>query len=161
MPRRFVLDSMLGKLAKWLRILGFDARCERIASQVELDNLTRDDIIVVTRCRRWLGRSRVVLLESNDPALQLNELITILGVTRKELLPLSRCIRCNEPLRGIPKREAFGVVPDYVYETQADFHQCPGCNRIYWPGSHSRRMSDRLALLQTNRTVGADQRKTR
>lgn len=147
MPRRFVLDSMLGKLAKWLRILGFDARCERIASQVELDNLTRDDLIVVTRSRRWLGRGHVLLLESNDPAIQLQELVTALGITRKELQPLSRCIRCNEPLHGILRREALGAVPDYVYETQTDFHQCPGCSRIYWPGSHCRRMSDRLALL--------------
>ena len=145
MARRFAVDSMLGKLAKWLRILGFDARCERITSQVELDHLRRDGFTVVTRSRRWSTQGQVLLLEANDPSEQLHELITALGITREDLQPLTRCIRCNEPLRIIPRREALGAVPDYVYETQAEFHQCPGCNRIYWPGSHSKRMSDRLA----------------
>ncbi len=147
MPRRFLLDSMLGKLAKWLRILGFDARCERIASKAELDNLTRDGLIVVTRSRRWIGQGRVLLLKSNDPSLQLQELVATLGITRKELQLLSRCIRCNEPLHRIPRQEVLGAVPDYVYETQSDFHQCPRCSRIYWPGSHCKRMSDRLVFL--------------
>lgn len=147
MARRFAVDSMLGKLAKWLRILGFDTRCERIASRAELDEFKSDGCIVVTRNRRWSIGGQVVLIEANEPAEQLRELVAAVGIAGEELQPLSRCIRCNDPLRIIARREAVGAVPDHVYETQAEFYQCPGCGRTYWPGSHSKHMSERLAWL--------------
>ncbi|MEK6531550.1 MAG: Mut7-C RNAse domain-containing protein, partial [Deltaproteobacteria bacterium] len=60
---------------------------------------------------------------------------------------LSRCIRCNEALIKIPKEDASGLVPVYVYETQEGFSKCPSCRRVYWTGTHRREMLKELKKL--------------
>jgi hypothetical protein len=146
MERRFVVDSMLGKLAKWLRILGFDARFERIALQEQIDGWKREGFLILTRNRRWKDQSQVLHLAADDPMKQLEELIAGGVVSRDEIKPLARCIVCNMPLEVVPREEALGEVPDYVYETHSRFHRCAGCRRIYWRGSHPRRIVNRLKL---------------
>lgn len=144
MARRFIVDSMLGKLAKWLRILGFDARCNRIFSNVQIAEWGREGFIVVTRNRRWGSQWPLVQLTPNDPMEQLRELVRFCGIGREEAAPLERCIQCNGELRQIPKEEARGAVPDFIYQTHPLFHQCPGCGKIYWLGSHPGRIKERI-----------------
>jgi uncharacterized protein with PIN domain len=142
--KRFVIDSMLGKLAKWLRILGFDARYERLGDQQQIDRYRTQGFFLLTRNRRWSGQTCVFCLTANDPLEQLREVVSLVSITPQETHLLERCVRCNDQLREIAHEEVFGHVPDYVFETHSSFHRCPNCLKIYWPGSHPKRMLQRL-----------------
>jgi len=142
--KRFAVDIMLGKVAKWLRILGFDARCLRVDSSAQVARFREEGRIIVTRRRQWCGSTGVFCLTSNDPSEQLKELIAAVPIRLEELRPLRRCILCNLDLEILPRDRVFGRVPDFVFETNECFHHCPGCGRIYWPGSHLVRMVERM-----------------
>lgn len=145
--RRFVVDNMLGKMAKWLRVLGFDVIYERLSRQEQLDKYKKEGRVLITRNQRWRRDPSVICLIANDPMEQLRDVISMLGVTPGEVRLLHRCILCNEPLRLLTREEAFASAPDYVFATNAAFHACPRCHRTYWPGSHSKRMMQRLQEL--------------
>jgi len=142
--KHFVIDSMLGKLAKWLRILGFDARYEHLKGQEQIDAYRTQGFFLITRNRKWFGQSRVFCLTANDPTEQLREVILQVSIRPQDIRLLQRCTRCNHQLREIAREDAFGHIPDYVFETHTSFHQCPACQRIYWPGSHPKRVVQRL-----------------
>jgi uncharacterized protein len=153
--KRFVVDSMLGKLAKWLRVMGFDTRYERLRSQDQIDTHIRDGTLPITRNQRWCGRRGVLCLRANDPMAQLIEAVASIPVKVEEVRPLRRCIRCNQLLEGLSRDRAIEYVPEYVFETNTVFHQCPNCLRVYWPGTHSKHMMERLQRgmvwsIQTN-----------
>jgi hypothetical protein len=138
--KRFAADHMLGKLAKWLRVLGFDVLYERLLDGEEVERLARQGYIIITRTRKFCSLPQVLCPGSNDPVEQFREAVASAFISPDEIRPLHRCIRCNQLLESLTKDEVFGLVPDFVFETQASFHRCAGCGRVYWPGSHSRRM---------------------
>jgi uncharacterized protein len=142
--KHFVVDSMLGKLAKWLRILGFDTRCEHIIGREQIESYRNQGFLLITRNRKWSGQARVFCLTANDPLEQLREVVFLAPLTAKEIRLLQRCVRCNEELRETTREDAIGQVPDYVFAMHSSFHRCPNCRRIYWPGSHPERMMQRL-----------------
>lgn len=142
--KRFVVDSMLGKVAKWLRILGFDTRYERLDTQDQLDVYRREGWFLITRNRQWCGQPRVLCPDVNNPMDQLKLIIAQVPIRQTEVRPLHRCILCNRLLDPLPREAAFDRVPDYVFETTTTFFQCTGCNRVYWAGSHPKRMMERL-----------------
>ena len=139
----FVADQTGGKLAKWLRILGVDVRYEP-----ELPR--RSPVADTLKKHIWLTRSRyhyqnepgakILRLTSDDAIQQLGEVVSALNLNLEMVRPCSRCIRCNRPTTAVDKTFVFGKVPDYVWETQTVFHQCDRCRRIYWPGSHYKRI---------------------
>ena len=143
---RFAVDIMLGKLAKWLRVLGFDASFEPLSDLHKIEALLRDKIVPVTRREKWRGLEGVMFIRKDHHFAQLRELISALGVSRGALRPFSRCAVCNTALVEIPRELAFGSVPDFIFETASDFRKCPGCGRVYWPGSHKDRM---LVMLES------------
>ncbi len=136
---RFIAESTLGKLAKWLRILGFDTLYEtnvRSKGRVDTKGGSR---IFLTRRKRVLDREdlqNLIFITSNNPFDQLAEVIKLLGIVSEDTRPFSRCIRCNTTIREIGKNLVQGKVPDYVWETHETFHTCDQCRRIYWAGSH-------------------------
>ena len=150
--RRFIADAMLGKLAKWLRILGFDVAYERIIEdqalirRAKLENreiLTRDRRLVQ---RRWGSSIHFIYIEDDHLPDQLLQVFRELGsIARKPIL--SRCIRCNEPLSILLWKKAAGRVPSYVYRTHKRFFECPRCRRLYWAGSHRRRILKQVQTL--------------
>lgn len=142
--KRFVVDSMLGKVAKWLRVLGFDARYERLTRQKQLDEYRKEGFWLVTRNRRWYGQPKTLWIEANDPKEQFRELVSQVPISPQEIRFLHRCILCNHLLYEIPREQVYGSVPDYVFENNTSFYQCPNCRRIYWSGSHPKRMRSRL-----------------
>jgi uncharacterized protein len=142
--KHFVVDSMLGKLATWLRILGFDTRYERLLGREQIERYRDQGFLLITRNRKWSTQTRVFCLTANEPIEQLQELISMVPVTREELRLLRRCVRCNEELLETAREDALGRVPDYVLATYSSFYRCPSCLRIYWPGSHPDRMMQRL-----------------
>ena len=144
LEKRFVVDTMLGKVAKWLRVLGFDARCERLLRREQIESHRNNGYLLITRNQRWCAQAGVLCLAANDPMEQLQEVVSRVSITPQDLTPLQRCIVCNRPLEPITREQAFGSVPDYVFETNTLFHQCGSCMKVYWPGSHPKRMLERL-----------------
>lgn len=145
--RRFAVDIMLGKLAKWLRVLGFDARSLFLAGRAAIESLLLEGFIPVTRRERFRDMEGVIFIRSDHHLEQLLEIISLVSLGGEEVRLFSRCILCNVGLARIPGEAVFGAVPDYVFETVSDFRRCPECGRVYWPGSHRRRMIEQLESL--------------
>jgi uncharacterized protein with PIN domain len=143
LTKRFVVDSMLGKVAKWLRILGYDTRYEPLDESKMLE-YTQAGWLVLTRRQSWCGRESVICLHHNAPMDQVRELHAQISLRAEEGRYLGRCIRCNEPLEPVDRQDVFGLVPEYTFETVAAFHRCSRCRRVYWEGSHTERMAERL-----------------
>ncbi len=148
-PLRFLADSTLGKLCKHLRMAGFDCRYDgRLPDGVRLRALSRlEKRLVLTRAQRvaaLLREESVVFVHDNDPDAQMRQVIHQLAIRRDALRPLTRCLRCNEELTAIHQNELTGRVPEYVLQHAVQFRICPCCGRVYWPGSHARRMTDVL-----------------
>jgi uncharacterized protein with PIN domain len=138
-PPRFVADVMLGKLAKWLRIAGFDVLYSNRFNDDELLELaSRDGRILLSRDTRLLVRRSVrlfIFLESEKVQDQIRHVFRSIGIS---VLPglLTRCIRCNTVLLEIPTEEVRNLVPPYVFRTQVAFKFCRQCSKIYWAGTH-------------------------
>lgn len=149
MTARFSVEKTLGKLAKWLRILGFDA-CSDPCGSMGSKATAVSDRILLTRTRR---RSRelqgrpFVFIHSNDPFDQLKEVICGLGLSLRDIRPFSRCLLCNEPTEPVSKDEVRHLVPDFIWESHERFCRCGRCQKIYWSGSHTERGMARIASL--------------
>jgi hypothetical protein len=146
----FAVERTLGKLAKWLRILGFDTLYEGDLSADETASYHDPQRISLTRTERVRRRptpQRRIFIEPDDPDRQLQQVIRAVGIRREDLQPFSRCILCNTPLAEVEKSDVKNRVPDYVWETQASFRRCPSCRRIYWAGSHIDRGLKRIQAL--------------
>lgn len=150
---RFIADVMLGRLARWLRFLGYDTRYGveadgdllRIARAERRVLLTRDTALW-RRCRRTPRLSSALFIRSDRVAEQLAQVVQDLGIPVPALGP-RRCLACNGVLAPIPSEEAMPHVPAFIGAQHATFVRCDGCGRIYWPGSHLRRMEETVARL--------------
>ncbi|WP_051184342.1 Mut7-C RNAse domain-containing protein [Desulfatiglans anilini] len=143
---RFVADCMLGSLAKWLRVLGFDTIYQRSYGPGFPADFPMDDRILLSRQQaRVASHPGAVLIRAERTGPQLMELRESLGIDPPSSQWLSRCIRCNAPLEPAPDNLSE-TVPDYV---QAIHHGairfCPVCRRCFWPGTHRERMLAQLA----------------
>jgi uncharacterized protein with PIN domain len=147
---RFTAEMTLGKLAKWLRILGFDTICAVNVTGEKLIDKARDRILLTRtkRIRNMKIEKECIFITSNHPFEQLREVILMKGIAKEDIRPFSRCIRCNTSIRRVEKNAAVrGKVPDYIWETQDTFHTCSHCRRIYWSGSHIQRSRDIINRL--------------
>ena len=138
----FAADKTLGRLTKWLRLLGFDARYEpELADKKCIETLEKDRVLL-TRTRRvqnQLASHRLIFVESDHLPQQLNQVFRELSLKASQTRPFSRCLQCNAPIVIVEKASVLGRVPDYIFEIHDRFQKCPECERIYWPGSHTRR----------------------
>ena len=136
---KFVLTRELGRLVKWLRILGCDAEYFAGGKYSSLIiQALRDNRIILSRNQK-LPRSRgikTVLIENEKIKLQLKEVMEKLGIKPDAEKMFTRCILCNAELTGLDKAGAEGKVPEYVFKAQDKFVSCPKCGRIYWEGTH-------------------------
>lgn len=141
--KRFLADTMLGRLARWLRILGFDCAWEHEGRDAELvRRALSEQRILLSRDRSLPQEWRVSdihLLESEELREQLREVIA-----RYQLGPairlFSRCNQCNQPLRAASLEEVEARVPPRVAGAHRVFLECPECRRIYWQASHAERI---------------------
>lgn len=144
----FVADAMLGKLAKILRMLGYDVAYRSDASDdaVKLQAL-REGRAILTRDREIAATGlpiRVVLVEGDRVADQLRYVVGALGISVDESRLFTRCLLCNEPVVDMPPADVRGLVPPYVRRTQTRFARCPACGRIYWAATHVERAREWL-----------------
>jgi hypothetical protein len=140
---RFVLDTHLGKLAAYLRLMGFDALYRNDFSDEELaDTAQSEHRIVLTKDRGLLKRSQVThgyCVRATDPQQQLVEVFRrfdLHGAAR----PFTRCLRCNGLLHPVPKESVADLIPPGTAERYEAYAQCEACGQVYWPGSHHRRL---------------------
>lgn len=147
-PRaRFFVDRMLGKVAKWLRILGYDAVYGSIETASQIETLCGEGRIIVTGNTRWRHLPGVFLCESTRFEDQCRKLAAAGLIRREQFNPFSRCLQCNQLLEDVPREEVFGLVPEYVYATALSFSRCPTCGGVYWPGSHLDKMTERFRRI--------------
>jgi hypothetical protein len=136
---KFLVTRELGRLATWLRILGYDTL---YFDKNNLGSLIiqalRDDRIILTRNHR-LPQARgvkIVLIQNENIKAQVKEVLEVLKIKPDPEMLFSRCILCNEKLVDIEKEKIKNKVPEYVFNTIDNFVNCPSCNRIYWQGTH-------------------------
>lgn len=140
---RFVLDVHLGRLARYLRMLGFDAlyrnrRSDECLAEISL----RERRILLTRDVGLLKRGAVThgyYLRATEPRQQLPEVVNRFDLARLAR-PFSRCLRCNTPLAQAGKDEVCHRLPEQVALLHDEFQRCPDCGGVYWKGGHYRRM---------------------
>lgn len=146
---KFLADDMLGRLAKWLRVLGYDTLYHQHLDDNELVRLARaEGRLILTRDTRLAHRRgvRCLLIESELVDEQLSQVLDDLGLALDDLF--SRCTVCNAPLEEMEKQAAKERVPPYVFRTQERFKLCSQCGRIYWRGTHWDRMKERIEGLK-------------
>jgi uncharacterized protein with PIN domain len=151
---KFIVDNNVGKLAKWLRIMGYDAlllsgeddgRMVKVALAQNRVILTKDTQIM----RRRLvtsGRLKAILIEDDDVEAQLHQVVEALNLDY-HFRPFSICLECNQCLIEKDKDAVRELVPPYVFKTQRLYMECPSCHRLYWRGTHWQAMSRELEKL--------------
>ena len=136
---RFFVTSELGRLARWLRLLGYDTVLYGSSNIPALIiSAIRQSRIILTRDTKvpaYRG-ARVVRISTDFLKSQLSQIKKELALIPDEKQMFTRCILCNELLVDIKKEAVRKAVPEYVFKTQKDFVKCSVCNRIYWPGTH-------------------------
>ncbi len=139
MALKFLLTKELGRLAKWLRILGYDTQYFNQDNTGSLIiQALRDERIILTRNQR-LPKSKgikILLLQKEKIKEQIEEVLKILHLKPNSDMMFTRCTLCNKELVEIEKEKIKDNVPEYVFNTQEDFITCPQCKRIYWKGTH-------------------------
>jgi uncharacterized protein with PIN domain len=148
----FIADKTLGKLAKWLRILGYDTVYWRsnditglLSRAVEEGRslITKD-----TKLYQGKGTIKALLIREDNPFLQIQEVVRHFRLPVKKEMLFSRCLTCNTPLEDVVAEEVKEEVPDYIYHTHQAFSRCPSCRKVYWAGSHYGHMAKVVERLQ-------------
>lgn len=134
---------MLGRLARWLRVLGYDTWYDiTVADPVLVELAAREDRVLLTRDRHLLNElkpARAHEVRQDDPLQQLHALVLALQLTPPREL-FTRCLLDNTPLEEMPAGEAQPLLPEGVRGIPGPVRRCPACGRLYWDGSHVRRM---------------------
>ncbi len=154
-PPRLLADVMLGRLAGWLRALGYDTLYFRDLDDAALARRAlAEDRILLTRDRELARRRglRVLLIHDDRVENQLRQVVRDLALSAQN--EFSRCIECNIPLADLDRAQARDLVPPYVYATQPRFRQCPQCGKVYWRGTHWAHMRATLESAENGEKNG-------
>lgn len=150
---RFLADCNVGRLARWLRVLGYDAVYEPLLPDAQIvARALAEGRVLLTRDADMMQRKviaggavRALLLRNDRVQDQVRQVLAELAL--EPVQPLSRCLDCNAELEPRAKAAVAGRLPPYVYATQERFSECPQCARVFWPGTHWERMRERIAAL--------------
>jgi uncharacterized protein with PIN domain len=149
---KFIADRTLGKLAKELRMLGYDTIFFRSDDIHQLFHLAREEgRTLLTRNTKLFPKrpeDQVIRITEDKPSLQIKELVQKGHISVEDGNLFSRCLLCNVILDDIPREEAEGKTPDFIFHQQKEFYRCPQCGRIYWPGTHHKNMENKLRKLR-------------
>ena len=148
---KFLADPTLGKLTKWLRILGFDTIYYRgDIDRNFLRKAQREGRIVLTRKKDMASRSfsgRMVIISEDHIQNQIKEVKRKLSLKPDQGKLFSICLKCNKKLEEVSREEVREYVPNYVFENYNDFRMCPQCRSIFWPGTHRDNMIDNVRKM--------------
>jgi len=147
---KFIADVMLGRLAKWLRILGYDTIYD---SNYKDDDLFfrahQEKRILLTRDSELAQRMNPkYCLFISEPSVrdQVKQVVEHYCLNTKDYV-FTRCTLCNHLVKPISKKLVEGRVPDFVYNSIDEFYYCESCDKIYWAGSHIQQVRDLLSKL--------------
>jgi uncharacterized protein with PIN domain len=146
---KFAADRMLGRLAKWLRILGQDVIYGPHLTGYGLIRAARaENRMILTRDRRLKKKQppEFLFIESDHYREQIRQVVDACGLTIGEST-FTRCLECNSVLQPRPKEMVEKIVPPYVFSTQEKFSWCAQCRRVYWPATHHQKMLEELKKL--------------
>ena len=150
---KILCDQMLGTLAKWLRILGFDTFYVNVEmSDEDLLNIAKgENRTIFTRDKELIIRGKkknqnFMAIETTDLDLQLNQVLKHVNIDEKSIL--SRCTLCNTVLDTVEKNKAQGKIPSKVFENNEKFWFCSKCNKFYWMGSHYNEMINKIDKIK-------------
>lgn len=152
--RAFVADAMLGKLARWLRLLGEKVYYEKGSDDSVLKKALRENAILLTRDEALASKAKdyvkVKLFKTNDLSLQLKELQKEFGL-KPGRLSFAVCPKCGGEIKKIPKKSVLEKVFPRVYAQQKLFWSCVDCGQIYWRGSHWKKIGERFKAVKNKR----------
>jgi len=139
---------MLGKLCKLLRICGIDAAYSNQGMAILLE-ARKQNRIVLTRNTRLQKKKEVFFIKTSDPVEQLEHIISEFKL-KNRIEPFSRCIECNSKLKAVDKTLIRNNIPYFTYKHFDEFALCPNCRRVFWKGSHYKRMLKDIRHLMPN-----------
>ena len=146
---KFICDDHCGRLARWLRFIGYDCAYERdIDDNTLLKRATGEDRIILTRDSKIPERAMartVIVVDSPVPLVQLRQVIGDLNLTLGPDRIGTRCSVCNGMADTVALEDIAERVPPYVRQTQTSFRECATCRRIYWHGTHVKNMIAKLS----------------
>jgi len=138
---------MLGKLARWLRVLGFDVSYFRRIEDGELLTIARKEgRTLLTRDRELVRRAKAVpalLIDGEKWEEQVVQVLKAFDLGGR-VAPFSRCLDCNRPLKRLSREEAGNLIPPFIRDQCGRFALCPGCGRVFWEGTHAGDMAGRI-----------------
>jgi hypothetical protein len=141
---------MLGKLAKWLKILGFDTVFfSKIEDDALLEIATNEDRILLTRDTGLIEKSekdKSLFVESENWRTQVEQVLDYFNLW-EDVSPNSRCIECNVPIKDLPREKAKNLVTPFVFENANTFALCPDCGRVFWRGTHLKDMETKINVF--------------
>ncbi len=147
---KFIITRELGKLCRWLRMLGFDSFFHSGSQQAEVIILSlQEKRTVVTRSQSLsFSLKTVITIKSDNVVNQLKELFAKKRLKINPEKMFSRCTLCNNVLVAVDKKELEGKVPEKVYQRKIKFTKCSNCGKIYWPGSHRKKIEEVVSLIK-------------
>jgi hypothetical protein len=148
---------MLGRLAKWLRALGFDVVYDPFAGDDQVVAWAREgEAVLLTRDTRLANAPgvRVIFIKHDQVGDQVRQVVEEAPLDLSQARPLTRCTVCNGELRAATRDEVWQQVPSFVYLTQERYARCEGCGRVYWEGTHVSRIAARIAELMGQASGG-------
>lgn len=146
MGKKFLADAMLGRLAKWLRIMGYDTHYQSSYKPAHIQSRLNEGRLLLTRNSRRICRHEgAVLVRADHIREQLKQLQEEGLIPADRAMWFTRCLICNEPLIKAPSEAVRENVPEYVFlNNPSGIGFCPSCNRFFWPGSHRQNMTAQL-----------------
>jgi uncharacterized protein len=149
--KKYLTDATLARLAKWLRLLGYDTVVfTRVAGREMLRLAEAQQRVVLTKRQDMLERQfsgMLYLVSAKDTGSQLQEIMTKFSLEIEKKRMFQICLKCNEELLSMEKEEVRDLVPAYVIANYSEFTRCPHCQSIYWPGTHQRNFLQLLEKL--------------
>jgi len=139
MKRKFIVDFMLGRLCRWLKLLGEDAVYYRNSDKGGLIYRSLKERRIILTRDTGISRKKglpLYAVQSDEFRKQLKEVIKKYNIEIDREKIFTRCIECNRRLKTVDKNKVKGKVPDYVYRNHEVFSVCDLCQKIYWKGTH-------------------------